>query len=258
MGNDLRSTQRLKTKYKFFYVLSLIALAFLFCANFGIIYTLMVTPPEDPGALMKFVYIIMVAGFFILSAQALLVFTRFVAMLGRECSAMEEMSDKLGKLAVIDDLTKVFNRYKFETVAERELENVRRYHSSLSGIMFDIDDFKTLNEEHGYRTGDKLLGSLAQYVNSKLRSTDYVFRWRGGKFIILAPHTELDKAAIVAEKLRRIVSHKLFGGKIRLTLSLGVIQGRESDTTESFIHRIQSALTEAKAKGKDRVVVLRD
>lgn len=258
MKNDTRPIYQLKTKYKLFYALSVIALAVLLCANFGVIYTLMVTPPTDPEGIMKFVYLLMVAGFFILAAQGLLVFTRFIAILGRDTAAMQEMNDQLDKLTILDDLTKVYNRYKFESVASRELENVRRYHSTLSGIMFDIDDFKTLNETHGYRTGDKLLANLAQFVSNKLRNTDYVFRWRGGKFIILAPHTDLDKAAIVAEKLRQIVGHKLFGGKIRMTLSLGVIQGRDDDSMETFLHRIQSALTGAKTQGKNRVVVSRN
>ena len=62
---------------------------------------------------------------------------------------------------------------------------------------------------------------------------------------------------MVAEKLRQIVGHKLFGGKIRMTLSLGVVQGEEDDTMETFLHRIQSALTGAKNQGKNRVVVSR-
>lgn len=258
MANGKQTINSLKAKYKLYYVLSLLVLAFLFCANFGVIYTLVVTPPSDPGAMMKFVYLVMVCGFFILAAQGLLVFKRFIAILGRDTAAIEEMTDQLDQLAVMDDLTKVYNRYKFEAVIARELENVRRYNSSLSGIMFDIDDFKPLNETHGYRTGDKLLASLAQFISSKLRNTDYVFRWRGGKFIILAPHTDLDKAAIVAEKLRKIVEHKLFGGKIRMTLSLGVVQGRSDDSMETFLHRIQSALAGAKAQGKNRVVVARN
>ena len=257
MAHDKRSAHTLKTRYKLFYILSLVALAVLLCANFGVIYTLIITPPEDPEMMMRFVYLIMVAGFFLLTAQGLLVFTRFISMLGRESEAMAEMNEQLGQLSVHDDLTKVYNRYKFETVAARELENVRRYTSSLSGIMFDIDDFKTINETHGYRTGDRLLTNLAQFVSGKLRNTDYVFRWRGGKFIILAPHTDIDKAAIVAEKLRQIVGHKLFGGKIRMTLSLGVVQGRGDDSMDTFLHRMQSALTGAKSQGKNRVVVTR-
>ena len=257
MTNDKRPAHKLKLRYKLFYILSVIALAVLFCASFSVIYTLIVSPPEDPKLMMKSVYIIMVSGFIILAAQALLVFTRFIPMLNKEADALEEMNEQIDQLSVYDELTKVYNRYKFEAVASRELENVRRYSQPMSGIMFDIDDFKAINEANGYRTGDKLLANLAQFVNSKLRNTDYVFRWRGGKFIILAPHTDIDKAAIVAEKLRQIVGHKLFGGKIRMTLSLGVIQGSEEDSMETFLHRIQSALTGAKSKGKNCVVVTR-
>lgn len=257
MENHKQTIQKLKTRYKLFYIISLVGLAVLMCANFGVIYTLIVTPPEDPRTMMKFVYLLMVAGFFILAAQGLLVFTRFIAMLTKESETMEDMVDKLEKLTIHDDLTKVYNRFKFESVAERELENVRRYSSELSGIMFDIDNFKALNEAHGYRTGDKLLANLARFVDTKLRSTDYLFRWRGGKFIILAPHTDIDKAAIVAEKLRQIVGHKLFGGKIKMTVSLGVVQGLSTDSLDSFLHRMQSAMTSAKNQGRNCVVVTR-
>lgn len=258
MDKDRRPVHKLKARYKLFYILSVVALAVLLCANFGVVYTLLITPPEEPEALMRFVYLIMVAGFLILAAQALLVFTRFVAMLNRESEAMEDMNEQLEQLSVHDDLTKVYNRYKFESVADRELGNVRRYGSLVSGIMFDVDDFKKLNESHGYKAGDMLLAKLARFVSGKLRNTDYVFRWRGGKFIILAPHTDIDKAAMVAEKLRQIVGHKLFGGKIRMTLSLGVVQGKSHDTMDTFIHRLQSALTGAKHQGKNCVVVSRD
>jgi len=258
MTNEKRPIAKLKARYKLFYILSIVVVAVLFCLNFGVIYTLIVTPPEHPETMMKFVYLIMVAGFFILAAQALLVFTRFIALLGKETDALADMSEQLEQLSVYDDLTKVYNRYKFETVATRELENVNRYSSQLSGIMFDIDDFKVLNESYGYRTGDKLLANLAQFVNSKLRNTDYVFRWRGGKFIILAPHISIDKAAIVAEKLRQIVGHKLFGGKIHMSLSLGVVQATPDDSMDTFLHRIQTALASAKNKGKNCVVVTRN
>jgi diguanylate cyclase (GGDEF)-like protein len=257
MAHENRTTLQLKGRYKFFYVLSLVALGCLLCANFSVIYTLVVRPPDNPEQVMKLVYLIMVVGFLVLAAQGLLVFTRFVAMIGKDCETLSNMGEQLGKLSVYDPLTKVYNRSKFEEVATRELGNVRRYSLPLSGIIFDVDNFKGINEANGYHTGDKLLGSLARYVSGKLRNTDYVFRWRGGKFIILAPHTDIDKAAIVAEKLRQIVGHKLFGGTIRMTLSLGVVQGAETDTVEIFIHRLQAALTAAKNQGRDRVVVVR-
>lgn len=258
MKNDTSPERRLKSRYTILYVLSVIALGLLLCANFAIIYTLVVAPSTAPGVVMRFVYLIMVAGFFVLVAQSLLVFKRFISLLGSEARAVDSLKGELEQLAVLDDLTRVYNRYKFELVASRELENVRRYSIPLSGVMFDVDDFKGINDAHGYGAGDRLLTNLAQFVKGKLRNSDYVFRWRGGKFIILCPHTDIDKAAIVAEKLRQIVGHKLFGGKIRMTLSFGVIQSRQDDSIETFLHRIQSALTGAKNQGRNCVVVSRD
>ncbi|NDV18106.1 diguanylate cyclase [Pseudodesulfovibrio sp. JC047] len=256
MSTPQRTFHRPKTRYRIFYILSIMALAVLFCLSFGIIYTLIVTPPESPGTLMRMVYLIMIAGFLILAAQALLILKRVMAVMDCDAATAGEMTERLEQLAILDDLTKAYNRGKFETVTTRELGNVRRYGHTLSGIMFDVDDFKTINETHGYTTGDKLLANLAYYVNSKLRTNDYLFRWRGGKFIILTPHTDIDKATLVAEKLRQIVSHKLFGGTIRLSISLGVAQASAKDTTDTFMHQLQTALTGAKNAGKNTVTVI--
>jgi len=248
---------KLKSRYKLFYTLSVLALGGVLLALFCTIYTLVVAPVSDPDSVMAFVYLVLTFGGILLVSQAMLVFTRFIAIVGKDEKKIEELRDELDQLKVMDPLTRVYNRFKFERVIGRELENVRRYANPLSGVMFDIDDFKNINEEHGYPAGDKLLVNVAQYVSGKLRNTDYLFRWRGGKFIILAPHTDIDNAGLLAEKLRELVGHKLFGGKIRLTLSLGVIQAEKDDSMESFLQRIQASLTSAKNNGKDRVVISR-
>ncbi|MBG0791461.1 MAG: GGDEF domain-containing protein [Desulfovibrionaceae bacterium] len=253
-----RTATQLKIRYRVFYVLSIVALCALMCVNFGIVYTLLATPPEDPEPLLRLFYLTMTAGLLILAAQALLVLKRFVSILDRDSLAREEMAARLEELTVRDPLTKAFNRNKFEEVAARELNNVHRYCSDLSGIIFDVDGFRAINEEHGYKTGDKLLANLVHYLTGKLRNNDYLFRWRGGKFIILTPHTDVDKAAIVAEKLRQAVGHKIFGGKIRLTVSLGVVQAESEDTVEFFLQRLQAALAGAKNSGRNTVVILRE
>jgi len=258
MNNTSHSFHRPKARYKVFYILSVLALAVLLCISFGVIYTLIVTSPDEPEALMRMAYLIMIAGFLILAAQALLIFKRIMAVMGMDAKSAKEMSERLEQLAVLDDLTKAYNRGKFESVTSRELANVRRYEHKLSGIMFDVDNFKAINEDHGYATGDRLLANMAHFVNSKLRNNDYLFRWRGGKFIILAPHTDIDKASMVAEKLRQMVSHKLFGGKIRMSISLSVIQALPDDTVASLMQRLQSGLTEAKNAGKNRVAIKRE
>lgn len=253
-----RNATRLKRRYKVFYVLSVVALCALMCVNFGVLYTLIATPPEDPQPLLRLFYLTMVAGFLILAAQALLVLKRFVNILDRDGLALETVTGELERLVVRDGLTGAYNRVKFEEVAGRELNNVRRYGHELSGIIFDVDGFKAINENHGYRTGDKLLGNLVHYVSGRLRNNDFLFRWRGGKFVILAPHTDVDKAAMVAEKLRQIVSHKIFGGTIRMTLSLGVAQAGSEDSVDAFVQRLQAALAGAKNGGRNRVVIKRE
>ena len=222
----------------------------LLCVNFGIVYTLLATPPENPESMLRLFYLTMVAGFLILAAQALLVLKRFIHILDRDAAAREELADRLEKLIITDALTKAYNRTKFEEVVVRELNNVTRYGNALSGIIFDVDGFRGINEAHGYKTGDKLLSNLVHYVTGKLRNNDWLFRWRGGKFIILTPHTDVDKAAMVAEKLRQVVGHKIFGGKIRMTVSLGVAQAERDDTEESFLQRLQAALAGAKNSGR--------
>jgi len=245
---------RLKSRYKLFYVLSVLALGVVLFAFFSVTYSFVVAPPGDAVSAMNLVYLLTVLGFIVLVAQGLLVFTRYIAMLGRDKATIRELREELEQVMVLDPLTRVFNRHKFESVINRELENVRRYGNPLSGVMFDLDDFKGVNEAHGYPAGDKLLVNVAQFVSGKLRNSDYFFRWRGGKFIILAPHTDLEHAEKLAEKLRTLVGHKLFGGKIRLTLSLGVIQAAGEDSMEVFLQRIQTTLAAAKNQGKDCVV----
>ena len=252
------SDTKLKPRYKVLYVLSIVALSILLCVNFGILYTMLVTPPENPESMLRLFYLTMVAGFFILAAQALLVMKRFVKILDRDNASMKEMAKQLEKLVVYDAMTKAYNRTKLDEVAARELNNVRRYGKDLSGIIFDVDDYRSINENHGYKTGDKLLSNLTRYVTGKLRNNDYLFRWRGGKFVILAPHTDVDKAAMVAEKLRQAVSHKIFGGKIRMTISLGVAQAVGEDSVDSFMQRLQAGLAGAKNSGRNRVVVKRE
>lgn len=257
MTRENRSSRAELTRYKTLYILSILGLAALLCVNFGVVYTLILTPPENPENMMRLVYLSMVAGFFILAAQALLMLKKVLAILGRDAEELEQLNTRLERLTIFDELTKAYNRSKFETVAVRELGNVRRYGHQLSGIIFDVDDFKQINETHGYSAGDKLLANLAYFVDTKLRNNDFLFRWRGGKFVILAPHTEEDKAAMVAEKLRQLVGHKIFGGKIRFSISLGVAQATTDDTADTFMQRLQTALAGAKNGGKNRVVINR-
>lgn len=236
------------------YTLSLFLVGVVLLLDFGLLYNQSVNPDLPPERLMKFAYLLMVGGLLTIGAQALLVFKGLIANIDKDRIKAKELSDKVAQLTVIDDLTKAFNRFKFDSVMARELENIRRYKSVLSGIMFDIDGFRDINEKHGYNAGDKLLYHLARYVNKRIRKTDYLFRWRGGKFIILVPHIDYDKATEVADKLRTMVESTPFGDSIAITISLGVTQASSRDTMETFLQRLQNAMTSAKHKGKNQVI----
>jgi diguanylate cyclase (GGDEF)-like protein len=255
---DRSAPHRPKARYKALYTASILALAALLCACFAVVYTLRLNPSGDHARLMQLAYLCMVGGFLVLAAQGLLVFKKILAPMDCDAVRADELAEQMERLTALDSLTQAYNRGKFEEIMDREMGNVRRYGLDLSGIMLDLDGFRDINQAHGYSAGDRLLANLVHFLNDKLRANDFLFRWHGGKFIILCPHTDIDRAAIVAEKLRMLVGHKLFGGKIRLSLSLGVAQAEEEDTRESFLQRLQSGLTAAKNSGRDQVTVVRD
>jgi diguanylate cyclase (GGDEF)-like protein len=254
---DRTAPHRLKARYKALYAASILALGALLCVCFGMVYTLRLDPGGDHTRLMQLAYLCMVAGFFVLAAQGLLVCKKVLSGMGRDAARADELAEQLERLTVLDSLTQAYNRGKFEEIMIQELCNVRRYGLDLSGIMLDLDGFRTINQAHGYSAGDRLLSNLAHFLSDQLRTNDFLFRWHGGKFIILCPHTDIDRAAIVAEKLRMLVGHKIFGGKIRVFLSLGVAQAGEDDTLDSFLQRLQSGLAASKNGGRNQVTVVR-
>lgn len=245
------------TKARVLYTISLVALIAQLLVSFGVFYTASASAKPVGADIMKIVYLGMVAGFIIILGQALLIYRLVLSRLEDKVQDSATLGRQLEQLSVLDNQTKAFNRKKYDAVVTRELENVSRYGHGLTGIMFDIDHFKNINDTHGYRAGDKVLYRLARFVSGRIRKTDYLFRWRGGKFIILAPHIDLDKAAIVGEKLRKAAAKKAFGDGINLTISLGVAEAGEGDDPDTFMQHMQAGLTAAKSKGRNRTAVFR-
>ena len=238
------------------YLLTLAGLAMLFAFGFSTFYAHLFGAGGAPGAMVKYAYAVMLGGFVLLCAQAVVVFRWLLFPLLRATQESEDLKRQVRQLNTIDSLTKAFNRSKYDLVVAREVENVRRYGHVCSAIMFDIDAFKAVNEEHGYHTGDQVLAALAACIRRGIRKTDYLFRWRGGKFLILAPHVEVQRAAAFAEKVRRVVEREEFAG-IRLTISLGVTQVDADDTAEGLVARLKRALTKAKKSGRNKLTILK-
>lgn len=156
-----------------------------------------------------------------------------------------------------DSLTRLFNRRKGWEVMEHEIARSNRYGWPLSMIMFDIDHFKTINDTHGHRTGDRVLMTVAAVARESIRSIDELIRWGGEEFIVLLPETELEAALPVAERLREAIAAirvKIPNDELSITASIGVTRKDEnSPDLETLLARADQALYIAKYLGRNRV-----
>ncbi|QID34211.1 diguanylate cyclase [Hydrogenobacter sp. T-8] len=160
----------------------------------------------------------------------------------------------LTKLATRDQLTGIFNRRALIHDFERLLFQARRYQTPFSLIIFDMDNFKRLNDTYGHLMGDKALKEVVKAVKKVLRKSDIFGRWGGEEFLVLLPMTLEPYAP--AEKIRQTVENCKFCKDLSVTISLGATTYREGDTIDSMISRADEALYRAKEQGKNRVVVI--
>lgn len=154
--------------------------------------------------------------------------------------------------ASTDLLTGAYNRYRFTELFEIELQRVMRYGGGLALIMFDIDNFKAINDKYGHGAGDMVLKEIAHLVRDLIRANDLLVRWGGEEFMILVPHTG-EEAADLAEKLCVAVEHHHFHHVPKVTASFGVSGFAPGDTLESLYARTDEALYRAKHQGRNRV-----
>ena len=168
-----------------------------------------------------------------------------------------ERTHELEQLASIDPLTKIYNRRKFNEILAYEIQQNFRYNKTLSLVMCDIDYFKNINDQHGHDIGDAVLVSFADCLKKNLRQTDIYARWGGEEFIILLPHTAINEASIVANKLCKLIpecSEKQ--NTVMVTASFGVAQLSTDEDASALITRADKALYQAKDEGRSRVCVL--
>ncbi|MGL4315627.1 MAG: GGDEF domain-containing protein, partial [Pseudomonas sp.] len=125
----------------------------------------------------------------------------------------------------------------------------------LSLLFFDLDHFKQINDLYGHEAGDKVLYNLARLADKHLRESDSLGRWGGEEFLILMPHTDLQQAQQLAEKLRAlIVSSPLLEQQV-VSASFGVAQLAPGEALRDLVRSADSALYQAKSLGRNRVEV---
>ena len=162
--------------------------------------------------------------------------------------------DRIEYYSRIDPLTGIMNRVSIWRVLEREIRRVERYRHPLAMIMLDIDHFKAINDAHGSAVGDQVLKTLAGEIKKNIREIDLFARIGGEEFLILAPETDSEKAHTLAEKIRETVAAISFAKAGPVTISLGVTQFCAGDRADLLLTKVDQALTQAKAGGRNRVV----
>ncbi len=173
---------------------------------------------------------------------------------------LNRFQGQLEEMATIDKLTGACNRREFDRRFEMACYLSKRQGAPFSVILFDIDDFKAVNDQFGHMAGDHVLKEIVNLAGGHIRQNDLVVRWGGDEFVLLL-HNELGQARQVAERLRTEVrSQQLlagFGGdSAAVTISCGVATYEEGETLDHLMMRVDSALYESKRRGKDQTVAL--
>lgn len=184
--------------------------------------------------------------------QIVEIFAAQVSLLIGQLWAREQIQG----LADTDDLTGIANKRHFRRQLPQEMERARVYSLPLSLLMFDVDDFKEINDSFGHTVGDVVLSELCGAVRETLRPPDLFARFGGDEFAIILPHTDLGGACAVADrilqKVRELTIPADDEGTIRCSISLGIADYQRADTTGEIIRRADERLYEAKRAGKNR------
>ena len=165
-----------------------------------------------------------------------------------------ESQAELERLSVTDALTGLYNRRHLMGTLATEVQRSRRLRRPFSVLLADVDHFKQYNDTHGHPAGDAALARIAEILRKTTRGVDCVARYGGEEFFVMLLETTVGTAAIVAERIRARVAIEEFAGG-RITISIGVAEcPSHGDTPESLIESADTAMYEAKDRGRDRVV----
>ncbi len=181
-----------------------------------------------------------------------------IEKLSNKVETLKTALQETANAALTDGLTGAFNRLAFDTeIANRVTKNKRAF----SLIMFDIDNFKLINDAYGHQIGDRVLVALVQKCKRLIREGDFLARYGGEEFIIIFPGTSLKDTLKKAKQLCATIADTEYavdeseGSKpLSFTISIGVSTRRRNDSVTSLIDRADKALYKAKHLGKNRVV----
>lgn len=172
-----------------------------------------------------------------------------------DLAILKRKAGELEQISVTDELTGLLNRSYLNERLPEEISRSHREGYKMSFVMIDVDNFKSYNDNFGHAEGDKALQLVAQCLKDVLRGEDVAVRFGGEEFSILLPQTTLDKAAMIAERLREKVAAIEFHDR-QMTISIGVADCSDTPcTAQEVIKWADDALYEAKRRGKNNVQI---
>jgi two-component system, cell cycle response regulator len=174
--------------------------------------------------------------------------------------SIQVANERLEQLAITDSLTGIYNRRYFHERLEHEFERAVRYSLPFSCVLFDIDDFKQVNDTFGHLIGDEVLKEVAQCMISCTRRVDILARYGGEEFVILLPQTDLDGATTEAERIRSVFEKHSFSEiqearKVTISVGVAALDASTMKVSNDLLNAADMALYEAKNSGKNRVVI---
>ncbi|MGQ7260899.1 GGDEF domain-containing protein [Vreelandella sp. V005] len=168
---------------------------------------------------------------------------------------MKQANERLDHLAYHDELTELFNRRAGLQRLDEEIKRCERYGTIFSIAIYDLDDFKAINDTYGHGTGDAVLQQMTALVSDVLRGTDLHVRLGGEEFLIIMPGVNAEEAQQAMERVRESVAQTPFTEhQLMVTLSFGIACYIEPSGTR-LLDRADKAMYQAKQAGRNRVVI---
>lgn len=165
------------------------------------------------------------------------------------------INKRLEKMSSTDPLTGLINKAKLYDELQMWMTYSKRYKTPLTMVLFDIDNFKKINDQFGHLAGDRVIAEISEIICKMVRETDKLARWGGDEFVILLPHTSRPQTLEITERIRKTISEKDYMTGYPITCSFGVasLTGK-MEIIDHFIAAADEALYKAKSSGKNVVM----
>lgn len=171
---------------------------------------------------------------------------------------LKEANKKLEEISITDKLTNIYNRRKIDEFLIKEIERSKRSSNVFSLIMIDIDYFKSVNDTYGHQAGDEVLCTISSIVKQNIREVDMFGRWGGEEFLIISPNTSGENTLKYIERIRKKIQDYKFKDMKQQTASFGITVYKKTDSADTILKRVDTALYRAKNAGRNRVIFMQD